>query len=366
MSRQSAANRQIADHLREMIRSGQAKEGDKLPSTQDLSTQWQVARSSIQAAMTVLVKEGLLERTPKRGTFVSKQSGKLTRVAIYLADNIWQRHTAAFDRALVSEFCNRLKNRGIVPELWIDSRPETEHYTAWPDLINAAEHRRFQAMMCVNGIGLNWIRHLPVPFVAMASFLSERNCVWFTDCSQIAAQELVRLGCRTMGVIDPYPDTQPDGNVLSRPKTIKAFCRAAVELGGQVRPEWIQNPVADLPAADSEHFGYIAMRRILALPQRPEGLFATHDLVARGAMIAVLESKIKVPQEMKLVLHRNLEVGFMCPVPVSFLDHSVVKVVDGLLEMLDSQLNGVELDPIGVAPTISVFGGYALPPENDG
>ncbi len=86
----ASTRKQIARQLRERILSGELAEGSKLPSTEELSQRWQVARSSIQAAMKSLVQEGLIERVRKRGTFVAHQSRVLTHIGIYLSENIWQ------------------------------------------------------------------------------------------------------------------------------------------------------------------------------------------------------------------------------------------------------------------------------------
>ena len=356
MTRHTSARQQIATHVRKMILSGKAPEGYKFPSNQELAEKWRVACSSVHAAMTLLVKEGLLERTPKRGTFVTQRSRELTHVAIYLPDNIWQRPTAAFKRAMVAAFCDKLKERNVVPDLWIDSRPKPEQDFVWPDLAKAAEQRRFQAIMhCYGGDEhqLKWIRHLPVPVVGVTS-TPFRNCVYFEQGSGMAVKELARLGCRSVGMIAPRGQGCKDTEDWNKAVGIKDFYRAAAELNLETREEWVQFPPEMINETEAEQYGFVAMRRMLTMPQRPDGFYVTHDWVARGALMAVMESKIKVPRELKLVLHRNLEVGLLCPVPVSFVDYSVAQMVTGLMNSLDAQLRGEELEPIKYYPTISM------------
>ncbi|MEI8195911.1 MAG: substrate-binding domain-containing protein [Phycisphaerae bacterium] len=356
MTRQTSARQQIATHVRHMILSGMAPEGFKFPSNQELAAQWQVACSSVHAAMAVLVKEGLIERTPKRGTFVTQRSRNLTHMAIYLADNIWQKPTAAFKRAVVEVFCAKLKERNVVPDIWIDSRPVPEQDLLWPDLAMAAEQRRFQAILhCIGGDEhqLKWIRQLPVPVVAVSS-TPLRNCVYFEQSSHLAVHELARLGCRSVGMIGPRRKGCKDNADWSKSVGIKEFANTAAALNLEVRDEWFQFPQELVNEPDAEQFGFVAMKHLLRMPQRPEGIFVTHDWVARGALMAVMENKIKVPDDLKLVLHRNVEVGFLCPVPVSFLDFSITKIVDGLINSLDAQLRGEVLEPIKYCPTISV------------
>ena len=62
--------RQIAHHVRRSILNGEFPADTKLPSTQELETLWSVNSNTVQVALSMLVKEGLLDRVPRRGTFV--------------------------------------------------------------------------------------------------------------------------------------------------------------------------------------------------------------------------------------------------------------------------------------------------------
>jgi GntR family transcriptional regulator len=64
----------VAEAIREQIRSGQLKPGDKLPSISQLQTQYEVSYGSIRGAMLVLKAEGLIEGRPGEGVYVM-QSG---------------------------------------------------------------------------------------------------------------------------------------------------------------------------------------------------------------------------------------------------------------------------------------------------
>ena len=357
MSRQSSARQQIATHMREMILSGQAPVGYKFPSNQELADQWQVASSSVHAAMTVLVKEGLVERTPKRGTFVTKRSENLTHVGIYLQDNIWQIPAAAFRRLLVAMLCERLKLRGIIPDIWIDSRSAAEQKTSWPDLVQAVNQRRIQGLVLgsVEDEPLQtWLSRLKIPTVA-CTVCPTPNTVYFASGAGLAARELVRQGCRSVGMIVPLGMAVDENDSWGKASGINEFCRLATELGVVVRDEWVQHPTVLVQEHDAEQFGYTTMKRLLAMPQRPEGIFVTHDWVARGAVMAIMEdARDAVPERLKLVLHRNVEVGFLCPVPVTFLAHRVADMAEIVIRALDAQLRGEEVGTVMVSPTITV------------
>ena len=60
----------IADMVRKQIQSGRFKKGDKLFSDDELALKYKVNARTIAAGLNALVKEGLLERAPGRGTIV--------------------------------------------------------------------------------------------------------------------------------------------------------------------------------------------------------------------------------------------------------------------------------------------------------
>jgi len=64
---------QLENILREKIRSGELGEGEQLPTENELIEQYGVSRITVRQALSSLVNEGLVERIPGRGTFVTKR-----------------------------------------------------------------------------------------------------------------------------------------------------------------------------------------------------------------------------------------------------------------------------------------------------
>ncbi|WP_277630708.1 GntR family transcriptional regulator [Atopococcus tabaci] len=64
---------QIHNQLREMIRDGYWKVGDRIPSERDLAIRFDVSRMTVRQAVQTLVEEGILERRVGAGTFVSAE-----------------------------------------------------------------------------------------------------------------------------------------------------------------------------------------------------------------------------------------------------------------------------------------------------
>ena len=66
----------IADIIREHIVNGKFQKGDKLLTDDELAAKYQVNRRTVANGLNSLVEEGLLERAPRRGTIVVKETVK--------------------------------------------------------------------------------------------------------------------------------------------------------------------------------------------------------------------------------------------------------------------------------------------------
>ena len=132
---------QITASLREMLLDGRLKEGDRLPSSQELASLWQAQEPTVHRALTPLVKEGLLERTPKVGTFVRRREERLTQIGIYAPGDLWRNSAYAFGRALCNELHEAMAGDGIAESIWVDPRPNAEQDQPWDELVRAAAVR---------------------------------------------------------------------------------------------------------------------------------------------------------------------------------------------------------------------------------
>ncbi|WP_167501509.1 GntR family transcriptional regulator [Streptomyces malaysiensis] len=61
----------VADDIRQQIRSGRLKPGEKTPSSRELEARHKIANMTARSALRVLRDEGLIYTTPGRGSYVS-------------------------------------------------------------------------------------------------------------------------------------------------------------------------------------------------------------------------------------------------------------------------------------------------------
>jgi DNA-binding GntR family transcriptional regulator len=62
--------RQIADIIRQRIKSGEYPKGSRIPTESEVVETWEVARTTARRAIALLREEGLVETVPQRGTYV--------------------------------------------------------------------------------------------------------------------------------------------------------------------------------------------------------------------------------------------------------------------------------------------------------
>ena len=102
-----------------------------------------------------------------------------------------------------------------------------------------------------------------------------------------AVSHLIRLGCKRIGTIAGLP-----GSTVSIDRK-DGYLKALAERGRSVDESLI------VDSDFTEAGGYFAMQQIL--PAKPDAIFAASDLMAIGAMRAVRDAGLKIPQDIAFI-----------------------------------------------------------------
>ena len=352
---------QVREIIRNKVFSGEFAVGEKIPSSREISASLGTNSFTVHKALSALQSEGLLISYPRKGTFVQNRNEKLTCVGVY---NGTSAKDGPYTHAVQEALKDELQKAGIEMDLWTNLRPLEQRGEPWQALVKAAERRRFQAFIGI-GIGqrdITWQQKLPVP-VAFLDAPSPFQNIVETDIRQLveaSLRELSSQGCRSAGFLapiircdnpaEPNHSGFPAGSYHMVFDVVKHFVDIATDLGLTVRNEWMRlyhEPRLD-PVRDQEQYGYEEFLKLWSLPEKPEGLIVFPDTVARGVLLALREKHVRVPEELKLVLHKNESLSLFCPMPATFVVSSERGMARALIEQVQKQFRGESCERISL------------------
>ena len=119
-----------------------------------------------------------------------------------------------------------------------------------------------------------------------------------------------------------------------------AFREAMAAAGLPVEPSWVigdLNPVK--PGAGWESFRELWSTRA----DKPDGLVVTDDILMQDAALAVIETGVRVPQQLVIASHGNKGSEMRFPFPVHWLQIDPVEYAQAMGEMLLKLLRGGRL-----------------------
>lgn len=127
----------------------------------------------------------------------------------------------------------------------------------------------------------------------------------------LATQHLIDIGCSRIAHIRG-PETSPGMQRL------RGYKGALERNGMKVMPEYIiAEPKGDV---DTRRRGAEAMRQLLQLNPRPDGVFCFNDPLAIGAMNCILDAGLRIPEDIALIGCGNLNYDDTLRVSLSSID----------------------------------------------
>src|SRR5215471_4706370 len=115
--------------------------------------------------------------------------------------------------------------------------------------------------------------------------------------------------------------------------------RAALKAAGvKARPEWI------VRGGFKEVDGYISMQKLLSIRPRVDAVFAANDPAAIGAMKAVWDAGLKVPEDVAVIGAGDIAMGDMLRVPLSTVSWSREDQGRAAAQLLLDRIDGARTD----------------------
>jgi LacI family transcriptional regulator len=132
------------------------------------------------------------------------------------------------------------------------------------------------------------------------------------EIGRMATRHLIERGCRRIAHIAGRPLTPGAGR-------LKGYRDALAEAQISLPDSFVMEAREDASAYD-------AARQLLALTPRPDSIFGYNDPAAAGAMKAVLEAGIRIPEEIKVIGAGNVHYSDLLRVPLSTIDQGSASI----------------------------------------
>jgi LacI family transcriptional regulator len=126
-----------------------------------------------------------------------------------------------------------------------------------------------------------------------------------------ATKHLIEIGCERIAHIRG-PETSPGI------RRLEGYKRALAQAGLKIMNDYI---IAERKGdVDTRQHGAEAMRQLLSLKPRPDGLFCYNDPLAIGAMNYALNRGLRIPEDIAVIGSGNLHYDDSLRVPLSSID----------------------------------------------
>jgi LacI family transcriptional regulator len=191
---------------------------------------------------------------------------------------------------------------------------------------NAAGNSDLLQRLSAQGIGLVMIDRDDHPAVKCDRVITDDEAV-----GRLATNHLIDQGCKVVAHIA--------GPAIVHAQRREDGYRAALKARGiRARAGWI------VRGGFKEADGYRAMTKLLSLEPRVDGVFAANDPAAIGAMKAIWDARLRVPEDVKVVGAGDIAMGDLLRVPLTTVSWSREDQGKRAGELLFDRLGSKEAD----------------------
>ncbi|MBN1937257.1 MAG: LacI family DNA-binding transcriptional regulator [Anaerolineae bacterium] len=188
---------------------------------------------------------------------------------------------------------------------------------------------------CTNPKLCKWIQELTTPIVVLDRRVPSVQVDMVRGDSEGGAYQLVQyllsLGHRRIAVLSGPKE------ISTAKDRIAGYCRALTEMGLEIRTDWIR--YGEFERAS----GHEMTQQVLAISPRPTALFAANNFIAIGALSALHDAGLTVPEDMSMVAFDDLANGQVVEPFLTVADQPAYEMGKQAAELLLARLSGSAL-----------------------
>ncbi len=287
--------KQIFEDLKKEILENHYKEGDFLPAERLLSEHYKVERPTLRKALALLAEEGYIQKLPGAGNKVLlPTASRETRTIAYILPASPSEEVA---QPYHMEICNYLetycKEEGL--DLIFTKVSPSSMLPAF-----LANPSSIQGIIWVGDIDASFLelaKQKHIPSIVVSNQSSSFACINNDDinCSYTATQHLIERGCQKIVHITGL------SGYISTTNRIEGYRRALLVNGLTYESQYV------LSGDWSFKSGYQATTYLLEKNLPFDGIAAANDMMALGAMKAVITAGLRVPEDVKIIGIDNID-----------------------------------------------------------
>lgn len=287
---------ELARHLREQINAGRFEPGERLPTFSQIHRNYGAATNTVDRAYSLLETDGLIERRPGSGVYVAEHAGMITTGTIGCLgagfkgiDPYWAHCMRGINQTLESRDTHPL----LLP-------PDPKE-AAWD---------KIDGLLCQGTARVPAGCPAELPRVSLLRCMPGAVSVVTDDYggARAATKHLLDIGHRRIATLF----IQDDELGVARLGGYEAALRLR---GIQPSPGWSRNCTGDFNSCDFAHVAETIMCRWLRNGWKElhfTALLAQNDHVAIGAMNALNEAGVRVPDDVSVVGFDGTRVAEHC------------------------------------------------------
>ena len=292
----------LMEELKAAILSGRIRAGEKLPSENQLSEQYQISRHTVRKALSILIQEGYIVAEHGRGTFCSdrmshlKKSKNIAVITTYISDYIFPRLIQGMDKVLTEN------GYSIILKNTANSR--TREAKVLEDILTKdidgliIEPSKSQ-ILCRHMNLYQLLDDYQIPYVfiqGVYSQMREKPHILMDDCrgGYLAAKYLLDLGHENLVGIFKADDFQGR-------ERHKGYVKALQEAGYYYDPD----RVIWYHTEDRKAKPGVSVKALLEQGTQVDGIVCYNDQVALDVIRAVQECRRQVPEDISVIGYDN-------------------------------------------------------------
>jgi DNA-binding LacI/PurR family transcriptional regulator len=331
---------QFAEIIKEGIRSGKYKPGEYIPPERQLSAEFKLNRLTVRKGIALLIDEGLLQPLRGRGTFIigtpqkKKKDFSKSIAYIFIKDFHFPLSRNPYYTEILEGAEAQASKMNYSFFLYSVNYDEKELNT----IVRKIVQEKFSGVVMVGRLDksvepiITAIYKRDIPLVLIDKTLAYYNISSVisdnTKGAYDAAKYLTSLGHKDIAFIEASPKKEVTQERL------KGLKQALDEAHLKLKSEWVVE--SDLHV----HGGYEAMIKILKAPKKPTAVFAINDETAIGAMRAIAEKGLNVPNDISVIGFDDIEWASYATPPLTTVKIYKKEMGSNAIKKLIEQVEG--------------------------